>query len=833
MGKTTLAGLVYNDSQSNKYDHRVWVYVSQEFDLKKIGNSIISQLQREGQYNIGTLQLINQWLDDLFAGNKILIVLDDLWEEKEAELGKLQRMLHVGKKGSLIHVVVTTRNEGIAKKICTNEPYMLQPLKDDMCWNIIKKFSQLEQKASKAQFEQIGMDLANKCGGVALAAQALGCMLKSCDLHRWSEVNNSDMWTEFSKHETSPHNTVLPSLKLSYESMPPNLRLCFAYCAIFTKGRDIVKYDLIHQWIALDFIEPSMRLGEQYLNQLLGMSFLHHSKLPPTSQKEVVRYTMHDLVHDLARSVMGDELTVYDTRLMNHTSQQKYCRGCSSLVFPPSIGHMKQLSVEGVLSAVRSLTALQHLNVSNLTLPLEEFYVLGNLTDLSGLTNLEHLDLSMNGNLGCLPGDLGILKNLHTLNLRGCKNLVSLPESIDALRLKSLLVDGCPDELTDHINSRFNYLLTLPLFKVRFDGSDAHSNLHQLEHVNPDHLKIRFLENVRFLEEANTIKLSEKNNLMRLALSWNLDTDRFLEDKNLLEALLPPRGLKHFWLDGYSSLSLPTWLMCAPNHLSNLVSITLVDFPMCFYLPTLGQLPNLEYLRLDNLCRIKSVDGDFCAGKGAFRRLSRFDLTRMEGLEYWETTYHDEDGVDDFMFPMLDELNTMSCPILSLKPCPPTFRVWRIANSDEVIEGHNISQPSFTRCTRLHISSNCKSGGWKLLRLLPALQELTLIDCPNLMALPECMQHLSLLRSLELIGCQSISALPEWIDTLESLEILSMAGCKMIKSLPPSIQQLTRLQTLCITCNPELEQWCESEENKTKLAHIKDIVSALTDINNL
>jgi hypothetical protein len=41
IGKTTMAGLIYLDTQFN---HRVRVYVSRDFDLKKIGRSITSQL---------------------------------------------------------------------------------------------------------------------------------------------------------------------------------------------------------------------------------------------------------------------------------------------------------------------------------------------------------------------------------------------------------------------------------------------------------------------------------------------------------------------------------------------------------------------------------------------------------------------------------------------------------------------------------------------------------------------------------------------------------------------------------------------------------------------
>ncbi|TVU13179.1 hypothetical protein EJB05_40711, partial [Eragrostis curvula] len=203
MGKSTLAKLVYNDTQFKKYDHRVWVYVSQKFDLMKIGRSIISQLSTGVQQNTDTLELVHQCMNDLFPGKKILIVLDDLWEENEFKLKKLKSMLD--KTGSMIDVIVTTRSEGIANKICTIAPYKLEPLKDNICWDIIKIYSGFEDKTNKGELRKTGLDIAKKCGGVPLAAQAIGYVLKSKDLHGWSDLNNSDIWNESSRVDNSQH----------------------------------------------------------------------------------------------------------------------------------------------------------------------------------------------------------------------------------------------------------------------------------------------------------------------------------------------------------------------------------------------------------------------------------------------------------------------------------------------------------------------------------------------------------------------------------------------------------------------------------------------------
>jgi adenylate kinase family enzyme len=256
IGKTTLAQLVFNDVYFKGYDHRVWVYVSQVFDLRKIGNTIMSQVLKEGRHNEDSREFIYQRLEELLDDKKTLIILDDLWETDDSQLNELKLMLNISSK---MKVLVTTRNEEIANRVCTIN---------------------FESREDRQQLKQIGLVIASKCGGVPLAAQALGFMLSKMNLKQWEEVSNSDIW-----NEPFAENSVLPSLKLTYIAMPPYLRLCFAYCAIFPRGHIIAKDNLIHQWIALDFINPSnmfsvIQLGEKYVGQLLGMSFLQHSKLP-------------------------------------------------------------------------------------------------------------------------------------------------------------------------------------------------------------------------------------------------------------------------------------------------------------------------------------------------------------------------------------------------------------------------------------------------------------------------------------------------------------------------------------------------------------------------
>jgi len=118
---------------------------------------------------------------------------------------------------------------------------------------------------------------------------------------------------------------------------------------------------------------------------------------------------------------------------------------------------------------------------------------------------------------------------------------------------------------------------------------------------------------------------------------------------------------------------------------------------------------------------------------------------------------------------------------------------------------------------------------WSLLRHLPGIIHLEISGCSDLTCgSTNLLQCISSLDTLIVEDCKNGTvALPERLGDLTSLMELEVRNCKGIKTLPKSIRQLTCLQLLVINGCPELVQWCKSEKNKKKLAHIKAIVRAL------
>ena len=138
---------------------------------------------------------------------------------------------------SNIIILVTTRSESVAERICTNlQPYKILPLTNNMCWDIIKQTSGFEARDDKEKLRGIGQEIAQKCAGVALAAQSLGFTLRGMNFDQWMKVKDSDIWKEHISKDISVPNHVVASLMLSYSYMDLSLKQCFTYCATFPKG---------------------------------------------------------------------------------------------------------------------------------------------------------------------------------------------------------------------------------------------------------------------------------------------------------------------------------------------------------------------------------------------------------------------------------------------------------------------------------------------------------------------------------------------------------------------------------------------------------------------
>ncbi|KAF2322479.1 hypothetical protein GH714_017247 [Hevea brasiliensis] len=179
VGKTTLAQLVYSDSRvQERFDLEAWVCVSEDFDVFKVTKDILKEVSKciakevtELSCDDKTPNLLQLELGMTLMGRKVLIVLDDVWNDKYDSWDILMRPLKSAAQGSKI--VFTTPN--VASVMRTVATHHLKELTDDDCWSLFAKFS-FDDGNSKvhSDLEVIGGDIVKKCKGLPLAAKTHG-----------------------------------------------------------------------------------------------------------------------------------------------------------------------------------------------------------------------------------------------------------------------------------------------------------------------------------------------------------------------------------------------------------------------------------------------------------------------------------------------------------------------------------------------------------------------------------------------------------------------------------------------------------------------------------
>jgi Leucine-rich repeat (LRR) protein len=498
---------------------------------------------------------------------------------------------------------------------------------------------------------------------------------------------------------------------------------------------------------------------------------------------------------------------------------------------PPHRYHNRLESLQEVIS---NLIELRYLDLSgyswraNNRPPPDE--MLGLVDRICTLTNLVHLDLSRNVELGSVPERIGSLRKLSTLDLSGCEALVTLPGCMREMdSLKFLNVTGCP--LVDKSTVPRSKYVVLPYFTVHADDCESSSNIGLLQHEYPNVLHISRLENVKSAKEVCSMNLSGKRAMKSLCLEWTRDAPRFVEDMDVLGELVPPKTLNYFELRGYHSVSFPTWVMLKlDDNLPYLTKVVLWGLHKCNSLPPLSKLPSLQDLILGGLDSIMTLKKDFCYPvQGVFRQLKRFYLCHMKNLEVWYTTYYcqyyGKDQPQEFMFPNLEYLLIRDCPKLRLTPCPPKTRDWEIDNSDNVLSSWNAEgeitisarqeKPGASyRATPAILKvkfSKMPLEKWRLLHHLLPTYKLSITCCAYQLitsnSSPDIIRELSSIKSLYL---EDDAQLPEWLGELTSLERLGIAKYPGLDTSLENMKQLTCLRYLWLSdCGSmsALPQW--------------------------
>ncbi|GAU31699.1 hypothetical protein TSUD_215000 [Trifolium subterraneum] len=231
VGKTTLTQLVYSDPRvsTTNFHTKIWVCVSEVFSVKRILCSIIESIDRQ-KCDALDLDVIQRKVQELLHGKRFLLVLDDVWNKNEElkfglsqeKWNQLKSVLSRGSKGS--SCLVSTRDVVVASIMGTCHAHHLYGLSENECWLLFKQYAFGHDREEQVELVEIGKEIAKKCGGLPLAAQALGGLMRSRSTEKeWLEIKESRLW------DSPTDNDVLPALTLSYSYLTRTLKQCFTF----------------------------------------------------------------------------------------------------------------------------------------------------------------------------------------------------------------------------------------------------------------------------------------------------------------------------------------------------------------------------------------------------------------------------------------------------------------------------------------------------------------------------------------------------------------------------------------------------------------------------
>ncbi|KAK2640082.1 hypothetical protein Ddye_027877 [Dipteronia dyeriana] len=736
IGKTTLAQKVFNDEAVKDFNPRAWTCVSNDFDVLKISKAILESITLSS-CDLKELDAVQKKLQEAVAGKKFLLVLDDVWSKDYRSWEVLRSPFKAGADGSKI--IVTTRDKDVALTMgAPKESHILKILSDEECWSLFKAHAfECGEIASYGDIELIRQKVIEKCNGLPLAVKTLAGLLRSKQEREdeWLEMLNSKMWDLVEESDDIP-----ATLKLSYYYLPSHLKRCFAHCAIFLEDYEFLEEELVHLWMAEGLIQPSKEnsqledLGHEYFIALLSRSFFQ--------QSNINEYTMHDLVHDLAKWASAGTCyhledmaeVIKPLRSFEKVRHLSFARGVDGKCKFEILKEVKQvdqhlrtflpLSVFKLGSYITQTVILDLLpKFKKLRmLSLEGYYVTELPESFGDLRHLRFLNLSYNWIIS-LPESTSSLLNLQILKLRGCSRLKKLPSKTrNLINLRYLDIRGVHlDEMPLGMNE-IKCLQYLSNFVMGKGFGIGLKNLKLLKSLRGEHCISR-LENVVDLHETREMILNDKQKLKVLQLQWNSqfdDTRNEVKEKEVLRLLQPHPNLEKLKIEFYGGLEFPSWV--GDSSFSKMTSLTLDSCEKCTVLPSLGMLGSLKGLTIRQMKELKSIGKEICGQHCStpFQSLQTLCFVNLQEWEHWEPIKASEYGS---AFPCLREFSVAYCPKLTgrLPDCLPSLEKLAIKNCKQLEVSFSslpmLSQLEIDGCKELACNSPMDSKSLKSMTL--------------------------------------------------------------------------------------------------------------------
>ncbi|KAJ3669286.1 hypothetical protein LUZ60_011236 [Juncus effusus] len=698
VGKTTLAQLVYNNPLVHEsFDLKAWVHVSSEFDLTRITKEILESVS--GQVcGFTALSMIQDKLQENVKGNRLFLVLDDAWTDN------LKQLLVPLESTRVLAIIVTARNGNVAKSVQTISPHNLDCLPTEISWSLFRHFALANPKIhQESHMVEIARQIAKKCGGLPLAVKSIAALLRyKTDEESWRDILESELW------QSDENDEIFPALKLSYYFLPSKLKPCFRFCSLFPKGFVFDSEELINMWIAHGYVESRGKkrlknVGRDWLNELHMRSLIQQTKEG--------KFNLHDLVHDLIRSISMEFYDKKDREIFNISKEVRHAYlknmnldatkpNLRSFIFvcdqktirPPNTHGMKRLRIlylrivnlENVLSSISTFTHLRYFHVAiGLAQRMKQTNSLEMLLEsLCVLYNLEILIIKCKYHKKIvLPAKMGNLKKLRYMRLSGSK-IEELPESLSSLdNLQELdfresTLIGLGKGITNLLSYRSIDIYFPPLSTTNGPDEefiDWHDPIiMQLSNIGG---KLTFLDPHSKLRICN----DQQDGFDLVVVHKKVFSDKTVKYQKAEifgDILQPSCNLLSLTIDGYKGIGYPIWSDCSSSGL-NVIFLLQCYINGQTFLAELGQLSNLRMLSLIKIPSITRLTHESLRWLNRPSTFSSLEVLEFQDMDEWE----DWDTLEPDCFSNLTKLTIKNCSKLRKIPTFISLKELKISKS--------------------------------------------------------------------------------------------------------------------------------------------------------
>ncbi|XP_044483530.1 probable disease resistance protein At1g61190 [Mangifera indica] len=170
IGKTTLVQEVGRKAEKDKlFEDIVFVEVTQTFDIKRVQTEIGDKL---GVKFSNESERANKLYERLKSGKKILLILDNIWENVDLKtIGIPSKMDRGG-----CQLMFTTRNLDLLEKMGSTNNFKMGILEEGEAWNLFVKMA--GDVIQTSELNSLPNDVCKECGGVPIVICTIAKTLK-------------------------------------------------------------------------------------------------------------------------------------------------------------------------------------------------------------------------------------------------------------------------------------------------------------------------------------------------------------------------------------------------------------------------------------------------------------------------------------------------------------------------------------------------------------------------------------------------------------------------------------------------------------------------------